>query len=373
MKESCSGDTNYIEKLLDDLRKHDWSINWKTADRLADMGQCAFARLLRALKDPDGYVRNGAAIALGKIGNKDATQPLITALQWRDDRVYEDDEDQEARTSAATALGKLRNDAGCQALMAELEKIHADSTLASYIVEALGEIGDPKAVPVIERAIGTGDFEFIKIASGTLAKLGADGIEALLRMAVNREQPGRPHIIRALGAHAAKSATPLLLQILQEPSEDKFVRCQAAEAVGRIGGSPKIMPILLAMLQAPEEEVRSGALSGLGALRDPRSLGAIVEQLDSRNLRYIAIMAMGELGDARACELLIPMLGSGDLSTSIHAAIAIGNLGCHDALPSLIRLRDGMTATDCPVSRAHVGAVEEAIRKLQPAKAQDKS
>lgn len=187
-------------------------------------------------------MRNGAAIALGKIGNKDATEPLIRAMQWHDDRVYEDDEDHEARISAATALGKLRNDVACQALMAELGRICANSTLASYIVEALGEIGDPKAVPVIVRAIGAGDFELHKIASWALAKIGTDGVEALLAMAANGDQPGRSYVIRALGDNAIISATPLLLQILEDPSEDKFARCQAAEAVGRVGGSPKIFP-----------------------------------------------------------------------------------------------------------------------------------
>ena len=77
---------------------------------------------------------------------------------------------------------------------------------------------------------------------------------------------------------------------------------------GRIGGSPKIFPILLAMLQAPEEEVRLGVLSGLGALHDSRGYDAIIERLDDRRLRYAAIMALGDLGDPRACELLVPML-----------------------------------------------------------------
>jgi HEAT repeat protein len=187
-------------------------------------------------------------------------------------------------------------------------------------------------------------------------------------MAANRDQPGRPYIIRALGANAIKSAIQLFLQILEDPSEDKFARCQAAEAVGRTGGSSKIFPVLLSMLEAPEEEVRLGALSGLGALRDSRAFSAIVEQLDSGGLRYNAIMALGDLGDPRACDLLIPMLKTGDLSVVIHSATAVGKLSCYDALPLLIQVHDRMTASDCPVSAAHVGAIKEAIRKLQQKK-----
>jgi len=366
MNESCSGNAKSVEQLLSDLRQHDWLVNWKTADALAEMGEHAFPHLLRALEDPDGYVRNGAAIALGKIGHADATQPLIRALQWRDDGVYEDDEDQEARTSAASALGKLRNDVACKALMAELEKLpKANSTLASYMVEALGEIGDPKAVRVVVRAIDSGDFELQKIASWALAKLGGDGIEALLKLAANRDQLGRAYVIRALGMNSVESAIPLLLQIVETTNEDKYARCQAAEALGRIGRSPKILPVLLAMLQAPEEEVRSGALYGLGALHDSRAYNAIVEQLDSSSHHYVAIMALGELRDARACELLVPMLKSGDDSVTVHAATALGKIGCHRAIPSLIQLRDRMAVSDSPVSKAHRVTVEEVIQELQ--------
>jgi HEAT repeat protein len=367
VNESCSSETKTVEQLLQDLRQHDWSVNWKTADALAEAGEQAFPHLLQALKDTDGYVRNGAAIALGKIGNSDATEPLIGALQWRDDRVYEDDEDREALTSAATALGKLRNVAACQVLRAELGKFPSsvDSTLASYIAEALAEIGDPEAVPVLAKAVEAGDFELIGVASRALAKLGAAGIKELLRLGANRAQHGRALIIRALGTNSVRSATPLLLQILHEPSGDKFVRCQAAEALGKIGESSEVFPILLAMLQSADEEVRPGVLSGLGALHDARAYGAIVKQLDSPRHRYTAIMALGVLGDPRACDLLTKMLKSEDESSAIHAATALGKIGCHDALPLLTQLHERMTTSDSPVSKANAGAVERAVQKLQ--------
>lgn len=366
MKGQRSGKEDSVEQLLGNLKQHNWSVNWKTADALAEMGESVVPRLLRALEDPDGYVRNGAAIALGKIGNADAIHALIRALQWRDDRICEDDEDQEARMSAATALGKLRNAAACRGLMAELEKrASTDLTLASHIVEALGEIGNPDAIPLIKRAIASGDFELQKSGSWALARLGTEGIEALLQIAAAHDQTARPYVIRALGANSVASATPLLLEILKDPNEDKFVRCQAAEALGNIGGSPEILPLLLTMLQAPEELVRTGALRGLGALHDSRAYSALVEQLDSGHHCYTAIMALGELGDPRACELIITMLESGDDTLTFHAATALGKLGCYGALPALIQLRDRMVVSDSPVSRTNRATVEDVIQKLR--------
>jgi hypothetical protein len=56
--------------------------------------------------------------------------------------------------SASHGSWYLANAAGGQAPMAELEeRASSDSTLASYIVEALGEIGNPEAIPMIERAM----------------------------------------------------------------------------------------------------------------------------------------------------------------------------------------------------------------------------
>jgi HEAT repeat protein len=76
-------------------------------------------------------------------------------------------------------------------------------------------------------------------------------------------------------------------------------------------------------------------------------------------------MALGELGDPRACELLIPMLKTGDDSRTYHVATALGKLGCCDALPALIELRDQMSVSDSPVSAANGATVETVIQKLR--------
>lgn len=74
-------------------------------------------------------------------------------------------------------------------------------------------------------------------------------------------------------------------------------------------------------------------------------------------------MALGELGDARACGLLIPMLKSGDPSLAFHAARALGKIGCSEALPMLLDFLDGIK--DSPIAGAERTSVEEAVRSLQ--------
>ena len=368
MNEPSRDDSPSLAQLLEDLKMHEWSMNWKTADALAEMGQDAFPHLLKFLQSEDGYVRNGAAIALGKIGNGAAVQPLLRALQWRDDHVSEDDEDQEARSSAATALGKLRDHSACAPLLAELEKIReTDATLASYIIESLGEIGNPQAIPLLARMVEYGDGDIQKLASWALAQMGAEGVEILLRIAPDRSREGRQYVVRALGASKSESAVPALIDILKNRGDDKFVRGEAARTLGRIGKSPDIMLVLSAILETPEDEVRSSALAGLGYLRDPAAYGAIIKQLEDIQLRYTAVMALGELGDSRACELLISMLKSEDYSLRFHATTALGKIGCSNAISALIELRDRQTdSLDLPGERV---TVEATIKMLQDKKA----
>jgi HEAT repeat protein len=193
-----------LEQLLEKLKKHEWTVNWVTADALAQIGSEAVPALLQALESEDGYVRNGAAIALGKIGSRDFAQPLLRALRWHDDRVYEDDEDIEARMSAATALGKLHDPAVCEPLLSELDKVlQTNSTLASYIVEALGEIGNLKAIPTLAKLVEHRDPDIQRDASCSLAQLGPDAIEIWHDILKDRSRQGRQYAARGLCPKAA--------------------------------------------------------------------------------------------------------------------------------------------------------------------------
>lgn len=364
-----NGDTSIAksaDRLVDDLRRHDWPTNLKTADALARAGASALPALLRALQDEDGYVRNGAAIALGKIGNADAAEPLIAALRWRDDRVYADDEDREARISAATALGKLRVAAASLPLMTELDAVlKTDLTLASYIVEALGEIGNDQAISTLASLVDHPDFDIQKAASYALAQMGTEGTDILLRIASDCARKGRVSAVKALGMKKVEAASPVLERILTDENDDKLVRGQAAQALGRIGSAPTVLPLLLSTLQGRERELRSSALLGLAFLHDAAAFESIVAQLGSPDLRYIAVVALGELGDMRACERLILMLASEDEALAFHAATALGRIGCPNAVPALIKLCDRIAPS--PVSAAIKTAVRAAIDKLEAA------
>ena len=135
-----------ISSLIDDLRsffRRDSAI-----ESLVEIGEPAVEPLIQALKDEDSFVREGAAEALGKIGDKRAVEPLINALK---------DEDRDVREAAAEALGEIGDKRAVEPLIHVLDyaRVRQDK-----VVTALEKIGwEPRSLP-------TGTFLVKKISGG---------------------------------------------------------------------------------------------------------------------------------------------------------------------------------------------------------------
>jgi HEAT repeat protein len=219
-----------IDTALNSLRKHDWSASWKTAEELAKIGTPAVPRLIEALSDKDGYIREAAANALGMIGNKSAVEPLIRALQYRDEQVYEDDEDSEARMRAALALGRIGDPQAFDPLIKAISE--DDMQLSWYAIEALGMLRDPRAIPVLITTLEHPDIDRRKSASSALVKFGDAAIMPLINIAKDTNRKWRIFAIKALGEIGDTRAIKALNDLLND--EDETVRLYAAESVNAI-------------------------------------------------------------------------------------------------------------------------------------------
>jgi HEAT repeat protein len=96
--------------------------------------------LIKTLSDEDVSVRQRAALALGKIKAQSAVMPLIEKLS---------DEDYRVRSSAVSALVSIGDKMAVEPLLKELNGKH-DQLYKDEIVWALGELGDKKALPILE-------------------------------------------------------------------------------------------------------------------------------------------------------------------------------------------------------------------------------
>lgn len=129
--------------MLDDSR---WFIVRNGVDVLGEAGdERSVAKLAPSLAHPDHRVRRATVMALAKLGGDRAGIELIPVLE---------DPSAEVREGAAMALGHLRVAKAQRPLLALLDR-DKDDEAQMVILRSLGQLGDPGAVPAIEkRAVG---------------------------------------------------------------------------------------------------------------------------------------------------------------------------------------------------------------------------
>lgn len=111
-------------------------------------------------------------------------------------------------------------------------------------------------------------------------------------------------------------------------SKDPSVRWHAAEALGTCGDTA--VPRLLSALQSRDILVRVGVIEALGMIRDPRALHpltALTYNDRSLEVRWAAILALGEIGSPGAIPALVPLISDPNRYIRNGAATALDRLG----------------------------------------------
>lgn len=136
------GDSRVIELLIVTLKHKYKYARSSAAESLGKIGgSIAVEPLINVVKDrnEDDYVCHSAAIALGDIGDKRAVEPLIYALKYRYDYT---------RGDIVNALRKIGDKRAVEPLILLLkdERHSYSASTSSKIVCALGNFGDKRAV-----------------------------------------------------------------------------------------------------------------------------------------------------------------------------------------------------------------------------------
>ena len=117
----------------------------------------------------------------------------------------------------------------------------------------------------------------------------------------------RAHAAVLLGkmGKEALSAVPHLLAALKDGNRQ--VRHSAADALGEIGDPQAVEPLIAVVENADEDwEVQSRAAESLGKLGNLRATETLMASLTNMvsHVRYMAVVALGEIGDPAAEEAL---------------------------------------------------------------------
>jgi HEAT repeat protein len=158
-----------------------------------------------------------------------------------------------------------------------------------------------------------------------------------------------------------------LLERMMSPGESRYVREEAAELLGRIGGEDlkeelvraagdrqmvyyaaialqnlplqeAYEPLLKNLRRCKDTSVRQQILMALGQIKDPRAIDEIIEYLDDEDeiVGHFAAIAIGKIGGDGAVNKLLAIMAGLRPGKRSHAITALEILGDQNAVPALI-------------------------------------
>ncbi|NLX48677.1 MAG: HEAT repeat domain-containing protein [Methanospirillum sp.] len=166
------------------------------------------AGLVRLLERGEPYIRHLAAGALGELEDPAALDALLAALAGPDG--------EGVRWRAAEGLARLGPPAvdGLSALTSS-----GDPDVRWKAIVALGDSGDPRAVPVLCACLADRDRFVRRRAVSALARFGPASLQTLLQALSDRDPLVREGAARALGQLGDPGAIDGLIEALNDPVE----------------------------------------------------------------------------------------------------------------------------------------------------------
>ncbi|MHB9132355.1 MAG: HEAT repeat domain-containing protein [Armatimonadota bacterium] len=280
---------------------------------------------------------------------------------------------------------------GTEAVDTLLTIVKSADTRNKFAVALLGNMGDARAIDVLKPLLA--DPKFGEEALFALARLKAvEVLPQLIASVKDPQEAKRQAAIQALGMLKDARALDVLIAALQEKGDEEAaesIRAHAAVALGEIGDVRATAP-LLAALNEDTTFVRTAVAVALGKLPpDPRVVELLLPMLnDQKNqfsplyaaqalARYedervvpvflravtrgtlgtqVAIQVLGKRKDPRSTQYLLGcLLGDHDPQVQAAAATALGALNDPRAVPVLIR---AVNDEDVGVRAAAVAALK---------------
>lgn len=310
------------------------SVREKAAASLADMQFPQDTALLQAaIKDKSEYVRLQAALSLSKKGDSSGAIALQEILE---------------NTPYPT---------GSNPMLVQFQAI-AVSSMRAAAARAMGNLEDPRLMPVLKRARQDKDARVRDAAAVALAKRGDRTEIVVFNSALKDEDNGvrqaamealaeiaspesRQNFIDGLrdGHGAVRAAAALGLQRInaadawrdlaaQEKDDNALVREKAAETLG-IFGKKEALPILKRLADDENGFVRIAGAKSLALLGDASGAGFLKDMLGSTDtdLRARAIEALGVFPDEKDWAAVVPVLDDREERVRLAAAVVVWKKG----------------------------------------------
>jgi len=276
--------------------------------------------LAAALSDTSTLVRIKAVESLGRIGGKEVVEPLIKAIE---------DKDEWVRCAAGEALGTIRTNA--PTAVAALVSLVGKATDVNSPREAEVAIWSLQKIAGFQESLSANtDPNLLEIDKKTLASLYAwakdssvksrramalracalvadKDAEELLEGAVSdKEERDRGEVVVLYALRKAKASLPKLKIIVQDESEEAFLRRLAAWMVGRVGKAEGVEFLSPYLNDQTESTLLVGVVLGMGQSGSPKAaqlLGAFYDKAGSDNLKVAVAESLSMMGSVAADQM----------------------------------------------------------------------
>jgi HEAT repeat protein len=302
--------------------------------------------LVDSLADASPRLRGAAARAFGYVESGIALSHLLAAL---------DDSDPWVRYFAARSIGRHARDEGLD-LLGRVAQSDAAGFARVAAIEAIGQIGGPRAVAILTPLTAAEDRDLSRAA---LVALGAtrhpDALPPLLAALRSPDISRREDAIRALSEHGGTGIADSL-QWVAAADEEAQVAQAAIDSLAGLATPEAIAALTELTADAGRREACVAALAQLSRDR----IDLIASGLDHANpvVRCAVIDALTRMKHPLASELLSVALDDGEAAVRLAGATALGHLGSRAAERKL----SSLAATDPDV--AVRCAAQKALEKL---------
>jgi HEAT repeat protein len=235
-----------------------------------------------------------------------------------------------------------------------------DPVVREFLVRAMGATGNPEALAVLEPITKSHNPSLAPRAAEALGLL-ADrrAIPLLAELLRDPDNNVRSSAAWSLTRFSDFSAPPELIAALAD--SDRGVRIQASSALIQ-SHDPKAIDALIAALPDP---VAMDALGKSRIPRAfPALLAVLQDPANKTDQRAAAALALGELGDSHAVDPLIAVLNEDNFSLTENACSALGALKDKRAIEPLKQARARWTGGQRQHAQSVQSAIAQALSAL---------
>jgi len=311
-----------IEPLISALDDDSPEVREGAGDSLLKIGEAILAPLMLALKNPSVNIRENVVKILGKTDSPVAVEPLIEALR---------DEEPFVRSAAAEALGEIGDPSALDPLIELLKD--KDPSVRQHALYALGETGDVRAVAHLFPLLEDKDPEVQRVAREVM-EIMTDRLIALLGVEDAGVQKDSVKMLVKIGNTRAVGPVISLLGV-----KDPGVRKTAVEALEKMGDYRVAQP-LMDIKEDDNKEVKRAVEKALKTITDRLILAL---KHEDKGIRKNSAEALGKIGDTRAVDPLLEALRDKDRGVRMSSTEALGLIGDPRAVKSLSLFLEGMT------------------------------